>query len=284
MSHHNYCSKCGEALKDSSQFCSKCGHPVTTLPAGQGDQSPTGPQASTSSSQTQPKQILKGIDNRILIIVVIVLILIVPVFPRQRIVYVDGTTQTVSNSTAFSTSLQVYTQATQSQISVYTGTFQYFSGNYYNNFYNSYPGWGQMCTWWHNRILCNWNGYGYGNYASSYGTTLTVTPSMNVVSVTRTQQAGNGYGYGYGYGYGSGSGFLESLTLVYYNGQSQSYQNVYADNLVQSGVSSIPGTTVVTNTIVNTIVNPVTQTVPCQQCVPVTVTDHVSILQLLLGY
>jgi len=122
-------------------------------------------------------------------------------------------------------------------------------------------------------------GYGYGSYASSYGTTVTVTPSMNVVSVTRTQ-ASNGYGYGYGYG----SGFLESLTLVYYNGQSQSYQNVYADNLVQSGASSIPGTTVVTNTIVNTIVNPVTQTVPCQQCIATTVTDHVSILQMLLGY
>lgn len=278
MSHPSFCGKCGEALKDGSHFCPNCGNPVTTIPPSDTKvQSPTGP--TTSSSQTQPKQILKGIDNRILIVVVIVLILIVPVFPRQRIVYVDGSTQTVVNSTTLSTSIVMNTQATNSQISVYSGSFSYFSGNYYNNFYNSYPGWGQMCTWWHNRILCNWNGYGYGNYASSYGTTVIVTPSMNVVSVTRTQQASNGYGYGY-----YGSGFLESLTLAYYNGQSQSYQNVYADNLVQSGVSSIPGTTVVTNTIVNTIVNPVTQTVPCQQCVPITVTDHVSILQMLLGY
>ena len=111
-------------------------------------------------------------------------------------------------------------------------------------------------------------GYGYGSYASSYGTTVTVTPSMNVVNVMRTQQ-----------------GNLESLTLVYYNGQqSQTYQNVYSDNLAQSGVSTVPGTTVVTNTIVSTMVNPVTETVPCQQCIATTVTDHVSLLQLLLGF
>ena len=122
--------------------------------------------------------------------------------------------------------------------------------------------------------MCNWNsggygyGYGYGNYASSYGTTVTVTSDMNVVNVMRTQQ-----------------GNLESIVLVYLNGgQSQTYQNVYSDNLAQSGVSTIPGSTVVTNTVVNTMVNPVTETVPCQQCIATTVTDHVSILQMLFGY
>ena len=95
-----------------------------------------------------------------------------------------------------------------------------------------------------------------------------MSPTDNVVNVIRTQQ-----------------GSSESLVLVYYNGQeSQTYQNVYVDNLTPNGVSTVPGTVVVTNTIVNTVVNPMTETVPCDQCVPMTVTDHVSILQLLLGY
>jgi len=263
LSHPSYCGKCGTSLEDGVQFCPKCGREVTTLPPDTGVRSPISPQASTSSP-TQPKQIIKGIDNRLLILGLVVLFLIVPVFPRERIVYVDGSTQTVVNSTTLSTSVVMNTQATVSQVSVYTGSFQYFSGNqYYNNYYNN---WYNNCFWMNGHIRCNYNMWNW--YQPSYGTTVTVTPSMNVVNVIRTQQ-----------------GSSESLTLVYYNGQqSQTYQNVYVDNLAQSGVSSLPATTVVTNTIVNTIVNPVTQTVSCQQCIPTTVTDHVSILQMLLGY
>ena len=199
-----------------------------------------------------------------------------PVFPRQSVVYVNGTTQTVTNSTSFSTSLEVVTQSTQSQVSVYTGSFQYFSNNY-NYAYS--PSWGgnpwNQCQWsygsgygygHHHHISCNRNQWNW--YSPGSGTTVNVSPSDNVVNVITNQQNG-----------------FESLTLVYANGQqSQTYNNVYVDNLAPNGVSTVPATAIVTNTIVNTVVNPVTQTVPCQQCVPMTVTDHVSILQLLLGY
>jgi hypothetical protein len=223
------------------------------LPPVSGFQPQAGSQTPPPSYQGQNKQLIPGIDNRILLVAVIFLILVLPVFPRQRIVYVDGTTQTVTNSTAFSTSLEVDTQSTASQITVYTGSFEYFSNNYYYNYYD--PWWNQGCYWRHGHIVCNYNQWYW--YQPSYGSTITVTPDMNVVNVIRTQQ-----------------GSAESLTLVYYNGQqSQTYQNVYVDNLSPSGVSTIPGTTVVTNTIVNTVVNPETETVPCQQCVPTTVTD-----------
>ena len=264
LSQPSYCRQCGTPLKSQSQFCPKCGKEVTRiLPPPPGFQPQPEPQVLTPSYDAQPKQIVKGLDNRILIAAIIVVFLVLPIFPVSKTVMVSGTTQSVTNVTAFSTSLQVVTESTESQISVYTGSFEYFTNNYYYNYYN--PGWGQQCYWLHHHIVCNWGGWGW--YQPSYGTTVTITPDMNVVDVIRTQ-----------------SGYSESLTLVYANGQqSQAYQNVYVDNLAQSGVSSIPGTTVVTNTIVNTVVNPSTVTVPCDQCVPTTVTEHISIIQYLLG-
>jgi len=247
-------------LLGDSKFCPKCGKEIAPILGG--SQAPTGQQPSTP--QKQRKQAINGIDNRILIIAIIIVILVLPIFPRTRIVYVNGTTQTVTNTTSFSTSLQVVTQSTQSQVNVYTGSFQYFTNNYYYSYYNNW--WNSGCYWWHGHIVCNWGGWGW--YNPTYGTTITVSPSDNVVNVIRTQ-----------------TGYSESLVLVYYNGQqSQTYYNVYVDNLVQNGVSSMPGTTVVTNTVVSTIVSPMTETVPCNQCVPMTVTDYVSILQLLLGF
>lgn len=263
----SYCSQCGTPLKAESKFCPKCGTEVTKIlsPAA-GFEPQTVPQAPTSSSQTQPKQMVKRTDNRILLIAVIaiiIVILVLPIFPVSKTVMVSGTMQTVTNTTSFSTSLEVVTQSTQSQISVYTGSFQYMANNYY---YSYSPWWNQGCYWYHKHIVCNYNQWYW--YQPSYGTTVTVSPSDNVVNVIRTQQ-----------------GYSESLILVYYNGQqSQTYNNVYVDNLAANGVSTIPGTSVVTNTIVNTVVNPMTQTVPCNQCVPMTVTEHVSILQYLLGY
>jgi hypothetical protein len=236
---------------------------VTTIPSpAAGTQPQAGAQAPTSTQE--PKRIMKGIDNRILIAIIIVVFLILPIFPRTRIVYVNGTTQTVTNTTSFSTSLEAVTQSTQSQLSVYTGSFQYFSSSYYYYYYNNW--WNSGCYWYHHHIVCNYVQWYW--YQPSYGTTVTVSPSDNVVDVIRTQQ-----------------GSSESLILVYYNGQkSQTYTNVYVDNLEPSGVSAVPASVTVTNTIVSTIVNPVTQTVPCSECVPMTITDHVSILQILLGY
>jgi len=276
LSHPSYCRKCGTPLKPQSQFCPRCGKEVTTiLPPVESVPLQPAPQGPVAPYQPQPNQIIHGVDNRILILAIIIVILVLPIFPVTKTVMVSGTTQSVTNTTSFSTSLEVITQPTASQISVYTGTFQYFS-NYYNSYPWYYygggggPWWGRQCFWRYSHIVCNWSQWGW--YQPSYGTTVTVTPDMNVVNVIRTQQS---YGYGYS----------ESLILVYYNGQqSQTYQNVYADNLAASGTSTISGTTVVTNTLVNTVVNPVTMDVPCDQCMPTTVTEHVSILQYLLGY
>ena len=264
---NSYCGQCGTPLQPQNKFCPRCGTEVTRiLPPVAGFQPQTGPQAPTYSSQSKQT---RGFDNRmwvVVFVIIVIVILILPVFPRTRIVYVNGTTQTVTNTTSFSTSLQVITQSTQSQVPVYTGSFQYFSNTNYYNYYGNNNWWNTGCYWLHGHIVCNY--YNWYWYQPSYGQTVTVSASDNVVNVLRTQQ-----------------GSSESLILVYSNGQqSQTYQNVYVDNLAPNGVSTMPGTVVVTNTIVNTIVNPVTQTVPCNQCVPMTVTDHVSILQLLFGF
>lgn len=268
LSHPTFCRKCGTPLKPESQWCPKCGKEVTTILPPYS--SPSQPQA-PASSPPQQKQLIRGVDNRLLILgVLIFLLLVLPIFPRTRTVYVDGTTQSETNVTSYSTSYQTLSQPAQTQITVYTGSFQYFSNSYYGYGYNGYgynPYWNQnYCRWWGNRITCNY--WQWGWYQPSYGTTITVTPSQNVVNVIRTQQ-----------------GYQESLILVYANGQqSQTYQNVYSDNLQPSGQSTISTTTVVTNPVVTPIVTPETVTVPCTQCVPTTVTDHVSILQMIFGY
>jgi len=273
MSQPTYCRQCGTPLKPQSQFCPKCGKEVTKItPPASEFQPETVTQPSFEVSplpyQTQPKEKVSGLDNRILTligIIIVIVILVLPIIPVTKTVMVSGTTQSVTNSTSFSTSLELVTESTQSQISVYTGSFQYFSNPYYYNNYN--PWWGNnYCSWTgNNQISCNY--WDWNWYQPSYGTTVTVTPDMNVVNVIRSQQ-----GYG------------ESLVLVYANGQqSQTYTDVYADNLAPSGVSTIPNTTVATNTIVSTAVNPVTQTVPCDQCVASTTTEHVSIIQYIFG-
>jgi hypothetical protein len=206
-----------------------------------------------------------GVGKWVIVVIVVLLILVVPVFPRDTIVYVNGTTQTVTNLVQYSTSFQVYTTTTSSQITVYTGSYQYFLNNYYIYNYYSYFG-GSYCYYYHHQIVCNYNYWPW--YMPSYGNTVTITPGQQVVSVTRAQQSSG----------------LESLTLTYYNGQSSTIQNVYNDNLTPSSTTTVQSSAVVTNTVTNTITTPVTQTVPCQQCIPEHVTEHVSILQLLFGY
>ena len=267
VSHPSFCRKCGTPLKSESQFCPKCGKEVTTiLPPMTGTQPQPYPQAPAYSyNPPQQKHWIRGVDNRLLILaVVIFLLLVLPIFPRTRTVYVDGTTQSMTNVTSYSTSYQVVSQPTQQQITVYTGSFQYFTNNYYYYGYN--PWWNQGCYWYYHHIVCNYSSWYW--YQPNYGTTVTVTPDQNVVNVIRTQQ-----------------GSSESLTLVYYNGQqSQTYNNVYVDNLQPTGQSTIQTTTVVTNPVVTPIVTPQSVTVPCTQCVPTQVTDHVSILQLIFGF
>jgi hypothetical protein len=247
--------KCGQKLQEDNAFCPKCGTAVEgTTPVTQAP-----PQA---TAQRGPSA--WGIGKWVIVVIIVFLILVVPVFPRETIVYVNGTTQTVTNLVQYSTSFQVYTTTTSSQITVYTGTYQSFS-NYYYNYYSSSWG-GSSCYWYHHQIVCNYNYWPW--YMPSYGTTVTITPAQQVVSVTRAQQYSG----------------LESLTLTYYNGQSTTIQNVYNDNLTPSGTATVQSSAVVTNTVTNTITTPVTQTIPCQQCVPEHVIEHVSILQLLFGY
>ena len=260
-----FCTKCGQDLLPDNVFCPKCGAPVAR---------PTVAQAPTQTpvQPTQPtgrRGFGGGVAMWVLVAVIVIIILVVPIFPRDTIVYVNGTTQTVTNQVQYSTSFNVYTTTTTSQIPVYTGSYQYFSTDYYSYYYNYYYnyGWGSnSCYWYHHQIVCNY--YYWPWYAPSYGTTVSVTAAQQVVSVTRTQ----------------GSTGLESLTLTYYNGQSSTIQNVYSDNLTPGATTTVQSNAVVTNTITNTITTPVTQTVPCQQCIPEHVTEHVSILQMLFGY
>jgi hypothetical protein len=252
-----FCTKCGNELQTDNEFCPKCGTPVGAVAVAQ------------APAQQAARKGVGGWGKWVLVAVIVFIILIVPVIPRDTIVYVNGTTQTVTNQTQYSTAFQVYTTTTTSQISVYTGTYRYFSNYYYNyyNYYGGYNSWGgNYCYWSGNTIVCNYNYWPW--YTPSYGTKVSVTPAEQVVSVTRTQQSSG----------------LESLTLTYYNGQSKTVQDVYDDNLSPSGTSTVQSSAVVTNTITNTITTPVTQTVPCQQCIPEHVTEYVSILQLLFGY
>ena len=225
--------------------------------------SPMGP----SQPQTQSNK-LWGIDKRFFIVVLIFLILVVPVFPRDKVVMIDGTSQTIVNSPSISTDIQVSTISTNSQMSVYTGSFQYFT-SMYPYWGNQYYG-GSYCYYnsWH-FWNCNYNNWGWYNQWRSYGNTVTVTPQMQVVNVISS----------------TGSNGLGSVTLVYANGQqSQPYNNVYNNQLQPSGTYSVPATGTVTNTITNTVMVPVQETVPCTACVTTHVTEHVSILQLIFGF
>jgi hypothetical protein len=208
------------------------------------------------------------LDKRFFIVALIVLvILVVPVFPRDKIVMVDGTSQTIVNSPSLSTEVQVSTISTNSQIGVYTGSFQYFT--------SMYPYWGSQwyggsyCYYRSRHFHCNYNSWPWYYQWQSYGSTVTVTPEMQVVNVMSSV------------GYNG----LESVRLVYSNGQqSQTYTNVYNDQLQPGGTYSVPATGTVTNTITNTLMVPVQQTVSCTACVTTHVTEYVSILQMIFGF
>ena len=268
MSHPSFCRYCGAPLEAGIQFCEQCGKPVAKVSA----QTPSQVTPQTSSTgpvqpQTQSGKIL-GVDKRFLIVALIVLVvLIVPVFPRDTIVMVDGTTQTIVNSPSLSTQVEVSTISTYSQMSVYTGTFQYFT--------SMYPDWGSQWyggsnCYYHNGLLrCNYNNWPWYNQWQSYGSTVTVTPQMQVVNIISS----------------TGYNGLQSVTLVYSNGQqSQTYNNVYNNQLQAGGTYSVPATGTVTNTITNTVMVPVQETVSCTACVTTHVTQYVSILQLILGF
>jgi hypothetical protein len=204
---------------------------------------------------------LRGIDKRIFIIALIGLALVLPVFPRERIIYVDGqtlTTQTIQ-STTYVTSLSGYSTVTQQNIPVYVGTIQYVQSQYYGN-------WGLYCYRWRWQIICY--NYGWPGY-NSYGT-ANIDPGM---MVTRIDRSAGAYG-------------LEIITLYRYDGTSVgSFSTVVSDNLAMTGQATVNVVVSGTNTITNTISNQQTKvySIPCQKCIPQTVMERVSILWILLG-
>lgn len=252
MSTSSFCSQCGNPIDASHQFCPKCGAAVT--PARLGPQVPSKPSPVSGT--------LWGIPKGILIVALIVLVLIVPVIPRQRVIYVNGTTQTVTQSTSYSTSYRSYTTSNQISIKVYKGSLQYVTDQYYQYYQQYY-------------YQCYWDQYGnydcyyqyWPNY-QSYTYTVTIDPTDEIVKMDQTNESGG----------------LVSITLTHYDGTQDIYRHVFSTDMTKSATATVQAVTSVTDTITNSIVSPVTNTVPCENCIAQTVTDHVSILQILLGY
>jgi len=262
-----HCLKCGRVIKEGVAFCPKCGTPTDSVTSPVGKQLASGRAVPIQSPQTGSD---KGVwVRRVAIVALILLVLIVPVFPRDRVVYVDGVTQTVTMSTAFSTSIETFTSP-QVVVNVYQGTLQYIPPQYYSVFYD-YPNYNyyQYCNL-YSYYSCLYY-YGYPpriNFGYSYATTVTIQPSDNIVRLQQSPEP-NGYGM--------------RLNLTRYDGTSTTYEYVIQQNLSQTGTTIIQGITK-TNIITNSIVNPVTSAVSCRQCVLQHVTDHVSLLQLLFGF
>jgi hypothetical protein len=219
------------------------------------------PQAPPQTQSWATREKLWGIDKRLLIVGLIVLVLILPVFPRNKIIYVNGETQTVSQSTTYTTSYQTYTTNTQVQIPVYKGSLQTVSDQYYY-YYQPYY---QSCYFdQYGNYYCYYNQW---PYYQQYTNSITIDPSDEVVKMEQTNEAGG----------------LITVTLTHYDGSQDVYRHVVSMDLTKGAFATVQGTTTLTNTITNSIVNPVTDTVPCQNCQAQVVTEHVSILQILLG-
>ena len=254
----DFCTHCGNQLEAGSEFCPKCGKPVT---AGTAAATATGIAAGSARK-------VGGIDKRVLIAIgIIVLILIVPVFPRQKTIYVAGQTATTVSyqSTSYQTSLQAYPTTSMQPIQVYVGTLLYvptnyygYYGQYYNGCYRGYFGY----------IHCGYSGW--PNY-NSYTTTVTVNPSDNVVNVQDTQQS---YGY------------LSTVVLTKADGSTVTYSNVFNDNLAKTGTSTYQTIVTQTSTVTQSalVMTSSVTNVACDNCIPQNVTEHVSLLQLLFGF
>jgi hypothetical protein len=246
-----FCKSCGRKLEPDSEFCPKCGASTKGLPVV----------ASASGKVTR-------INKRVVIAIgVILLVLLVPVFPRDKIVYVSGETTTTElyQSTTFQTSLQAYPTMSQKTVQVYTGTIQYVQSQYYSYYA---PYYSRCVRGFYGFIRCG-GYYGWPNY-NAYTTSVTVNPSDNVVSVQDTQQT---------------NGYLSTVVLTKADGSTVTYSNVFNDNLSQAGTSTVQVAVTQTSTVTQTSMVPATtvMSVPCDNCIPQHVTEHVSLLQLLLG-
>jgi hypothetical protein len=244
-----FCPNCGKELPSGAlEFCPHCAKP---LKAGVSTPTPT-----TSKTGGMGKGPAK---YAILGIVILIVILVVPVFPVQKTIMVAGTTATTV--TYQTTSYQTVPTVTQQSISVYQGTIQYVTQTYYNYYYSWYSG---CYVGFYGILRCGYNYWPYYN-TPGYTTSVTISPSQNIVSVTSTQ----------------GSYGLSTVTITALNGGSTTYTNVVSNSLTQTGTSTTQATTTIVNTITQTT-SSVTN-VACQNCVPQQITEHVSLLQLLTG-
>ena len=260
MEDPTFCGRCGTELKPENQFCPKCGAEIGK---------PTAPPQPVQPTVTpsQPSNKLWAIDKRFFILALIVLVLVLPVFPRDKVIYVDGqtlTTQTVQ-SLSYATSYAPYSTVTQRTIQVYVGTIQYVNQQWYGYYYTG--GFYNNCYWVHGHVYCVYQNWPYYN---TYTVTVNVDAAQRIIRVDRSQAS-----YG-----------LETITLWRDDGTSAgSYSNVVADTLDQTGSTTVQNTVAGTNTVVNTFTVPQTtvSSVSCQKCVPQHVTERVSILQIILG-
>lgn len=247
-----FCKSCGKKLEPDAEFCPKCGASTKGLP--------------TTTGATSGK--VGGVDKRVVIAIgVILLVLLVPVFPRDKIVYVSGQTMTTElyQSTSFQISLQAFSTMSQQNVQVYTGTLLYVQNQYYNYYAPYYSG---CFRGPYGYIRCG-GYYGWPNY-NAYTTTVTINPSDNVVKVQDTQQP---------------SGYLSTVTLTKADGSTVTYSNVFNDNLSPAGTSTVQVAVTQTSTVTQSMMVPATtaMNVPCDSCIPQHVTEYVSLLQLLLG-
>ena len=258
----SFCKQCGKPLEAGTKFCQNCGAAVPSVPE---EAKVAQPVAQPTASKQSGK--IWGIDKRFIIIILIFIFLVVPVFPRDKIVYVNGETTTTQTyqSTSYQTILQPTTTTAQTSIQVYVGNIEMVSDQYYQYYQNYY----QYCYYdQYGNVYCNYSNWPYGYNA--YTTTVTVDPSDHFVKRQITQESGG----------------LYSVTLTSYDGQTQVFRHVSSMDLTLTGTTNVEETVTLTNTSTNSIVNPETTVsqVPCDACMPQHITERVSILQLLLGF
>ena len=103
------CVKCGREFSGEDAFCPNCGTP--TKPVTSQSTQPQPAQVASAQSPRTGSRIGGGARKAAVIVALILLVLIVPIVPRDRVVYVDGATQTTTMSTAYNTAIQTFTNS-----------------------------------------------------------------------------------------------------------------------------------------------------------------------------
>jgi len=228
-----FCSKCGYQLSEEAAFCRRCGTRVDATERG------VSPLPSQSVVYVQPQKSRSGVAKVVVIAFLIILILIVPIIPRDRVVYINGVTQAVSMSTSYNTSIQTYTTTAPMQIGVYQGTLQYIPDQYYNqygyqNYYNQYSNQNYYSQ------------YYYGNYQYPYS--YYYYPYTNTSSPSCHYSYYDDYYCAYSYYYYPYYGYYNNPYSYYYNypyGYNYNNYSPYSGNNYATTVTINPSDNVV---------------------------------------